>query len=226
MKKVAILQSNYIPWKGYFDLIASVDEFIIYDDVQFTKNDWRNRNLIKTPNGCQWLTIPVGSNIKRNIKDVPLPNGNWKIKHLLTLEFNYAKSKFFNEIYSLIKSIYLCKNYSSLSEFNTTIIKTICEYLDINTKISFSWDFDLIEGKNDRLVSLCKQAEASVYLSGPSAKIYLDESKFKDENIELSWFNYDGYDVHPQLWGGFEHKVSILDLLFNCGKSTRNYMKA
>ena len=88
MKKIAILQSNYIPWKGYFDLISKVDEFVIYDDVQFTKNDWRNRNKIKTPKGLEWITIPVGQNIKRKIKDVVI-NSNWQKKHWKTLQMNY-----------------------------------------------------------------------------------------------------------------------------------------
>ena len=95
MKKVAILQSNYIPWKGYFDLISYVDEFIIYDDMQFTKNDWRNRNKIKTPQGLNWITIPVGSDNTRRIRDVIFVNNDWRLKHCKTLEANYRKSPFF-----------------------------------------------------------------------------------------------------------------------------------
>lgn len=100
VKKIAILQSNYVPWKGYFDLIAAVDEFILYDDMQFTKNDWRNRNQIKTPQGVQWLTVPVGKDIHRRIRDVQLVDG-WQIKHWKTLESNYRRAAHFDAIASV-----------------------------------------------------------------------------------------------------------------------------
>ena len=225
MKKVAILQSNYIPWKGYFDLIAAVDEFILYDDMQFTKNDWRNRNKIKTPKGLEWLTIPVGSEISRRIRDVRLPNNGWQLKHLKTLEINYGRTAFFEEMFNLLKPVYLNQQIGTLTEFNRALIQFVCDYLNIKTKISYSWDYALGEGKTERLVSLCQQTGATEYLSGPAAKDYLDEAMFNKQKIQVSWFDYSGYQTYPQLWGAFEHGVSVLDLMFNCGSSSRTHMK-
>jgi hypothetical protein len=225
MKNVAILQSNYIPWKGYFDMIAAVDEFIIYDDVQFTKNDWRNRNKIKTPKGIEWISIPVGQNIGRNISSVTLPSNNWQTKHWKTLESNYRRASCFHEVAGIIKPLYLNKKYASLSELNRIFIEAICQYLNIQTKISSSSDYNLIGGRVARLVDICIQAGAACYISGPSAKNYLDESAFLSQGIDVSWFDYSGYNEYPQLWGGLEHGVSILDLLFNCGRDSVHYMK-
>jgi len=114
MKKVAIVQSNYIPWKGYFDLIASVDEFILYDDVQFTKNDWRNRNRIKTPRGVEWLSIPVGKDINRRIRDVKINDLSWQKKHWMTLSGNYKRSAKFKEVAEFLEPLYLQKKFSYL----------------------------------------------------------------------------------------------------------------
>lgn len=225
MKRVAILQSNYIPWKGYFDMIAAVDEFIIYDDMQYTKNDWRNRNRIKTPKGLEWLTIPAGQDISRLIKDVELSDFRWQIKHWKTLVSNYGKSPCFDNVAEWLQPLYLTQQHTNLSSLNCQFIKSICNYLKIETKISHSWDYTLAEGKTERLVDLCVQAGATEYISGPAAKNYLDEKLFSDKKIQLEWFDYSGYPHYLQLWGGFTHEVSILDLLFNCGERATEYMK-
>ena len=227
MKKVAILQSNYIPWKGYFDFIASVDEFIIFDEMQFTKRDWRNRNLIKTPVGRQWLTVPVKTKDKfhQKICETEIDGIDWKKKHLDAIKQNYSRANFFKELYQLIEPIYSQTNHLLLSHLNLDLIQSICGYLKINTKISSSSNFSFPDEKTDRLVSLCKASGANIYLSGPSALNYLEESKFVDANIELQWFDYKKYPSYPQLWGDFEHEVSILDLLFNCGENSVNFLK-
>lgn len=225
MKRIAILQSNYIPWKGYFDLIAGVDEFIIYDDMQFTKNDWRNRNKIKTNKGTEWLSVPVGQNINRCIKDVLLPNNIWQKKHWKTLQQNYRKAPFFEEIEQWLMPLYLSETYTHLSQLNTCLIKSICQYLGIKTIISDSSNFTLINGKTERLVDLCIQAGGTEYVSGPSAKNYIDANLFAEQDIRLTWFDYSGYPEYPQLWGEFAANVTILDLLFNCGESAPHYMK-
>lgn len=225
MKKIAILQSNYIPWKGYFDLIAAVDEFILYDDMQFTKNDWRNRNKIKTPKGLEWLSIPVGSDISRKIREVALPENDWQAKHLKSLEINYGRAPYFDEIMGLIKPIYSNGNIKTLSAFNRALIECVCGYLNIKTKISYSWDYTLGEGKSERLVNLCQQANAQLYVSGPAAKDYLDTQLFEQSSINVEWFNYADYKEYPQLWGAFEHGVTVLDMLFNCGNNAGSYLK-
>jgi hypothetical protein len=225
LKKVAILQSNYIPWKGYFDLIASVDEFIIYDDMQFTKNDWRNRNKIKTPKGVEWLSVPVGQNIDRKIREVEIPDDRWQLKHWKTFMANYRGAPYYKPISEILEPFYLAKQHKNLSLLNKELIDLICSYLSIETKLKNSWDYKLVVGKTERLVDLCSKAMATKYISGPAAKDYLDVKMFKDAGIEVCWYDYSGYPVYPQLWGEFEHGVSILDLLFNCGPHSRKYMK-
>lgn len=225
MKKIAIIQSNYIPWKGYFDIIASVDEFIIYDEMQFTKNDWRNRNKIKTPNGLEWLSVPVGQDIKRRICDVVIHDNRWQKKHWRTFEANYRRAPFFDEIAAFLSPLYLESTFANLSELNHALIVAVCNYLGINTKISNSLDYLLIEGKTERLLDLCLQAGGSDYISGPAAKDYIEERFFDEHGVKLTWFDYTGYPEYPQLWGAFSHGVSILDLLFNCGKDSPKFMK-
>jgi hypothetical protein len=224
-KKVAILQSNYIPWKGYFDLIASVDEFIIYDDVQFTKNDWRNRNKIKSPRGLEWLSIPVGQNISRRICDVVLPATNWRQQHWNKLREAYKKCQYYNQVAAMLAPFYQSTQIETLTEFNRALIEAICSYLGITTKISYAWDYPSVAGKTERLVDLCRQAGASEYISGPSAKAYLDEPLFPASGINVRWFDYSGYPQYTQLFGNFEHGVSVVDLLFNCGNESPKYMR-
>jgi len=225
MKRVAIVQSNYIPWKGYFDLIASVDEFILYDEAQFTKNDWRNRNKIKTPKGVEWLSIPVGQDIRRRIRDVEVADRGWQDKHWKTLEANYRRAAHFAEVAQVLEPLYLRHRQSNLSALNREFIEAICRYLGIATPIRDCWDYQLVAGKTERLVSLAAQAGAGEYVSGPSARSYLDEGLFAARGIRLAWFDYAGYPEYPQLWGAFTHEVSILDLLFNCGKAAPRYMR-
>lgn len=226
MKKIAILQSNYIPWKGYFDMIAAVDEFIIYDDMQYTKNDWRNRNKIKTPHGVQWLTIPVKvkGRLTQKIRDAELDGDAWRMSHWKNLVANYRKSNCFNQVAEWLEPLYF-DEYRTISELNISFIKAICSALDIKTKISHSWDYQLADGKTERLVDLCIKSGGNQYISGPAAKDYIDESLFSRANIDLLWFDYEGYPEYPQLWGDFTHHVSILDLLFNCGAASRDYMR-
>ncbi|WP_454732092.1 MULTISPECIES: WbqC family protein [Cupriavidus] len=224
---VAIVQSCYIPWKGYFDLIGSVDEFIIYDDMQYTRRDWRNRNLIKTPQGLSWLTLPVKVKGKyfQSIRETELDGQRWRVDHWKALQQNYRRAPHFASIAEVLEPYYTSHEYTRLSELNRALLEAICSLLGITTKLKWSWDYDLVDGKTERLVSLCEQAGATKYISGPAARDYMEPHYFSDVGIELSYFDYSGYPEYPQLWGGFEHGVSVLDLLFNCGPEARNYMK-
>jgi hypothetical protein len=226
-KKIAILQSNYVPWKGYFDLIAAVDEFILYDDMQYTRRDWRNRNLIKTPVGLKWITVPVNVKGKyhQKIRDTMISDPLWNEKHWSVLSNNYRKAPYFSELSKILKPLYIESSYSNISQLNRRFIEVICNYLGIKTIISDSSDYSLIEGKTERLVDLCEQAAGQVYISGLSAKSYIEEKKFIDKGIELAWIDYSDYAEYPQLWGEFAHNVSILDMLFNCGQKTALYMR-
>lgn len=227
MKKVAILQSNYIPWKGYFDLIAAVDEFILYDEMQYTRRDWRNRNKIKTPRGLQWLTVPVRTKNRylQKICETEIDGTDWQKNHWTQICSNYRKAPFFGEISSIMETLYLRREYRVISDLNETFIREICAYLGIETKITHSWDYQLEGDKTERLASLCAQAGGDEYISGPAAKYYIDCNVFSQNGIKLSWFEYGSYSEYSQLWGKFEHGVSILDLLINCGKSSRNFMQ-
>lgn len=228
MKKIAILQSNYIPWKGYFDLIAAVDEFILYDDMQYTRRDWRNRNKIKTPQGLFWLTVPVvvKGQFFQSIRETQIDNKtDWQKKHWQSLSQHYQRAPFFEEISQWLSPFYTEYKYTHLSVLNHELLTAVCAYLGITTKITNSWDYHLVEGKTERLADLCRQAGASEYISGPAAKDYIVEEVFTEKNIKLTWFDYNGYPEYPQLWGDFEHGVTILDLLFNCGKNASCYME-
>lgn len=227
MKKIAILQSNYIPWKGYFDMIAAVDEFIIFDDAQYTKNDWRNRNIIKTSQGSKWLTVPVtlSGNFGQSIRETRISSTNWPRKHWASLAQNYCRASHFKEISTWLQPLYLTNECSLLSPVNRRFIEAICDYLGIRTKISNSWDYSLIEGKNDRLVDLITQAGGNEYISGKAAMEYIDPELFDKNGIKLTWFDYSDYPKYEQLWGPFDHKVTVLDLLFNCGSNSKQYMK-
>ena len=227
MKKVAILQSNYIPWKGYFDMIAAVDEFILYDDMQYTRRDWRNRNQIKTPQGVQWLSVPVlvKGKYHQKIRETEIDGSDWAEHHWKALTQNYARAPHFMEIAAWLKPLYLCESFTHISQLNRRLIEGVCSYLGIMTVISTSSDYALVNGKTERLASLCAQAGGTEYLSGPSAKDYVDPQVFNDMGIKLTWFDYAGYPEYPQLWGEFTHGVTILDLLFNCGKEAPRYMR-
>ena len=225
-KKIAIVQSNYIPWKGYFDLMNMVDEFILFDDVQYTRRDWRNRNKIKTPNGLVWITIPVDVKKKyyQKINETRIADRNWTKKHWMTIFHNYAKAPYFQNYKEQFEAIYLNMKETYLSQVNYQFIQLINTILGVKTRLSWSSDYLLIEGKSERLISLCKQAKATEYISGPTAKGYIDEDLFKQENITLTWMNYSGYPEYHQLFPPFEHKVSIIDLIFNKGPGAAECM--
>lgn len=229
-KKVAISQSNYIPWKGYFDNIAFVDEFVLYDDMQYTKRDWRNRNKIKTPQGLKWLTIPVEVKGKfyQKINQTLISDPQWQMKHLNILKQNYSKAKCYKEVIEFVEDLYLTANQKNLSEVNFHYLYKICNFLDIKTKLSFSSDYTLLDtyNKTERLVNLCKQLEARTYFTGEAAKNYMDKSLFEREDIELKFYDYTGYLPYEQLYGDFEHGVSILDLIFNEGSKAKKFLKS
>jgi hypothetical protein len=226
-KTAVILQSSYIPWKGYFDLINYADDFIIYDIVQYTKNDWRNRNKIKTPDGTKWLTIPIRQmRLHQTIYETKISNSNWNIKHWKTIAQNYAKAPYFKLYKDEFEELYLSLEEVHLSEINLILIKFICRLLDIKTRFHHSRDFSLESGKTERLVDICNIVGAKKYLSGPAAKSYIKPEVFKASGIELIWMNYSNYPEYSQLFPPFCHGVSILDLFFNTGPEAKKFMKS
>lgn len=227
-KRVAISQSNYIPWKGYFDLINMVDEFVLYDDVQYTRRDWRNRNRIKTRQGTQWLTVPVQvkGRYLQKINETRISDPTWARIHWRSLECAYGRAQYFPRYESTFRRLYYDPPREQLSLVNRAWIETLCGILDIRTKISSSSDYHLAEDRNHRLISICNQVGATDYYSGPAAKCYLDETAFAVAGITVHWLEYSGYPEYPQMYPPFDHYVSVLDLLFHVGPDAPHYMKS
>lgn len=225
--KVGIIQSNYIPWRGYFDFIDDVDLFIFYDDVQYSKHSWRNRNKIKTQNGLIWLTVPVLFSLNEGtlIQNAKIDYGsNWVNKHVDSIKFSYGKTPFYN-VYSKDFFDILNQKFKTISELNVSINKWMLEKFDINTKIKMSSEFNSVGSKTDKLIDILTKAGATSYLSGPAAKGYLEVEKFENAGIGLEYKVYQ-YGEYPQRFGKFEPNVSALDLLFNCGDDSKNYLKS
>jgi len=228
MSRTAIItQSNYIPWKGYFDNIAAVDLFVVYDDMQYTKRDWRNRNLIKSAEGLIWLTIPVEVKGKyfQKIREVKVADKQWAKLHWDRIKLSYKNAPHFKEMAEWIAPLYLNCDLEYLTDINLSFIQAINQFLGIRTEIRYSSEFKLHEDRNQRLVDICKDADVTGYYSGPAAKAYMDTGLFEQNGISVHYFDYTGYPEYKQLYEGFEHGVTIFDLIFNAGPDTANYMK-
>lgn len=227
---VTILQPSYIPWRGYFHQILKSDLFIFYDDVQYDKHGWRNRNRIKTPNGVQWITIPVlsGGAVKDNtpINQIQIDwQRNWNKKHWQMLKQSYARSPFFKNYENLLDQFYNAHPLL-LADFTIEMTISLAGELGITgTKFMRSSELQGIEGhKTDRLINILKRVGATGYISGPSAKDYLDEGSFQNVGISIEYMNYD-YPAYPQLFPPFDPYVSILDLLFMTGSDAIQYIE-
>jgi len=225
MKKVAIIQSNYIPWKGYFDIIHDADLFIFHDDLQYTKNDWRNRNKVSTPSGPKWLTVPTGTDEHRLIVDVKLKSKKWQKEHYNKLFAYYKKAPFFYQYEAFIKEVYLGKEWEYLYELNRYLIERISrEFLSIKTQFDDSRNFETHGVNSTKLLNLLISAKADLYISGPAAKSYIFEPDYQKAGINIVWKEYGGYPDYKQLYEPFSHNLTILDLLFNVGNDAPYYI--
>ena len=231
LKKVAAIQSNYIPWKGYFDIINSVDEFILYDDVQYTPKNWRNRNKMKTPQGLKWLSIPVSADssidkANRLIKDMKVANNTWPDQHWAFIQGNYSHTRHFDNYKPKIRDMYMAaKEFVYLSDVNMHFIQQICLMLGIRTQLKFVMEYSLSEvGKSRRPLELARKADADIFVSGAKAAEYYNLDDWNKAGVKVDFFSYDGYREYWQPYPPFEHGVSILDLIFNTGEEARNYL--
>jgi hypothetical protein len=227
---VVVDQPNYIPWKGYFDLIHDADLFVFYTDVQYTVRDWRNRNKIVTPNGDKWLSVPVGNDIHRLICEVKINDSMWQKNHYDTIKFAYSKTKYFNKYKDFLEYCYLDKKWDNLCDLDCYMIKTIAhDFLGCKTEFEDSRNFVTHGEKHERMLNLLKNIKENQgenltnkkldYLSGPAAKDYIVAADYKASDIGLAWKNYEGYPVYNQCYNlSFNHFVSIFDLLFNTGE--------
>ena len=224
IKKVAVLQSNYLPWKGYFDLINDVDLCIFYDEVQFTKNDWRNRNKIKTEKGLKWISVPVGQSISRKVNEVEMVDSKWQRSHWDTIKQVYGSAAGFSMLEPFLKEVYLEKKWEKLSELNQTLIKRIArEFLSIETEFVDSTDFPSQGTGIEKLLDLLQSAKATHYFSGPAGLNYFNPKDFENRAIKLIIKDYEGYPEYPQDYPPFVHGVSIVDLLAHCGSDSKQF---
>ena len=227
MTRIAISQSNYVPWKGYFDMINLVDEFVLLDEVQYTRRDWRNRNRIKSPNGTLWLTVPVQAKGKytQRIDETRISEPGWNERHFKTLAQSYRRAPGWDLYGERIEALYASAVDERLSDVNRRFIEAVCGWLGIRTRLSWSTDHASSDGRNERLLSICLALGANEYVSGPAAAAYLDTDLFRSHGVEVSWMDYSGYEEYRQPHPPFEHSVSVLDLLLSVGEDAPRYLK-
>ncbi len=226
-KRIAIVQSSYVPWKGYFDVINMVDEFVLLDNVQYTRRDWRNRNRIKVAGGTRWLTIPVETKgrYEQLIEETVISDAGWRRSHWEQLRQAYRIAPEFFRYQDELERLYLEElGDPLLSKVNRRLLEWGCSALGIDTPFRWASEYEPREGPTERLIDICRKAGASAYLSGPSAKGYLDEDSFRQAGIEVEWMGYEGYPPYEQIHPPFEHGVSFLDLLFHLGPEAPAYM--
>lgn len=223
--RICIIQSCYIPWKGFFDLIGRCDEYVVFDSAQYVKRHWHNRNRIKTANGVEWLTIPVivKGRFDQAIDEVEIEKP-WAEKHWRSIELAYKRAAFFDQFAPVVKGWYeAADKLSHLSEVNFLFLGGIAGLLGLETRLVSDAIYPAQGVKTERLLGIARAAGADRYLSGPSARMYFDEQMFLSAGIATEWMGYEGYPEYPQLHGSFEHAVTVLDVLFNTGPRAREY---
>jgi len=219
--RVVILQPGYLPWLGFFDQMDKSDVFIMYDDVQYDKHGWRNRNRIKTAQGAQWLTVPVLIKGQDNplIKEVLINNRvDWRRAHLKSVQQSYSRAPFFDKYFAIFEDIY-SKNWKYLVDVDMAFIFAIVEAIGLTAKIEVSSSLGIVGNSTQRLVDICLHFVATDYLTGDSAKDYLDESLFSQHDIKLEYHHYQ-HPRYNQLYGEFIPYMSVVDLVFNHGESS------
>jgi len=223
--KVGVIQSNFLPWRGYFDFIREVDLFIAHDDLQYTKGDWRNRNRIKTPRGSEWITVPVSyRKTSQLIEETPVDYSTpWVIKMLNRLRESYRRAPHFEPYFSELTDL-LTQPAASISDLNLTLIHWVCCHLEIDTPIRMSREYHPQGTKTERLIDILGQVKATSYLSGPAAQTYLVPQIFEQAGIRLEYKQYD-YPEYEQLYPPFDPAVSVIDLLFMKGKDSIFYLE-
>jgi hypothetical protein len=223
--RVGIIQSSYLPWRGYFDLIDDVDLFIFLEDVEYSRGTWRNRNRIKTAQGLQWLTVPVHHRMGMLIQEVEIDYKlGWVDKHIASLRQSYGKAPHFERYADPVFDI-LARRLRTISELNIALTRELMRMLAIDTPTRLSSDVPAGGKKDERVLNLLRAVGATHYLSGPAAKDYIVPARFADAGIGLSYKSYQ-YAPYSQLHGTFEGQVTVLDLLFSCGPEAAQHLKS
>lgn len=224
--RVGIIQSNYIPWRGYFDFIDDADLFLFHDDLQYTKGDWRNRNKIKTPAGPQWLTVPVKyHDVHQRIDETAIDRSQpWERKHLNLLREHYRTAPAFAPVFEEFSAI-LARPHDTISQLNIALITWVMGRLGITTPVRMTSEFHPQGAKTERLIGLLKAVGADAYLSGPAASDYLDLHLFEENGIALEYKSYQ-YPEYRQCSTPFDGAVTVLDLLFQFGTVPKELFKS
>jgi len=224
--RVTILQPSYLPWLGFFEQMARSDKFVLLDDVQYTRRDWRNRNKVRVSEGWAWLTVPVQqkSRFAQSLLETRIDNSlSWRRKHLETLRQHYGKAPFFEKYFSRCQQIYQ-KDWEFLFDLCLETIQFLKEEIGIETPLLRSSELKTSGTKAERLISICRELGATHYLSGESASDYISEEDFSGQGIGLEYQNYE-HPVYPQRYPGFVPHLSAIDLLFNCGEQSLGILK-
>jgi len=222
-----VSQSNYLPWKGYFDLLRRADLLVLLDNVQFTRRDWRSRNLIKTPNGVQWLTVPVRtpSGRRTSVSEAEISDPAWARSHLRAFELSYKRTPHFQAVYGLLEEC-LLYGESLLSDLNERVLRAMCNFMDLEVDIQTSrGPVDEID-PSERILNLVRRRGGTRYVSGPAARAYLDSAMFSEAGVEVEFFEYPIYPEYRQVWPPFRHDVSMVDTLFHLGRDWRLALEA
>jgi len=225
--KYAIMQPNFLPWAGYFNLLKKVDEFIFFDDVQFSKNSWNNRNLILLKNKKIWMTVPLKKsklNTNLNHKKIDYKT-NWKKKITNLVMQSYAKHPFkhnLKELFDFINDL----NCDVLSDLNILIIKFISDKLKIESKFSLSSNFNIDKKRTDKIIGILETTKATEYISPFGAKDYLTEDEFKKKtNIKLIINNFIPKSYNQMNSSQFVSHLSMVDVIGNIGwDGAKNYI--
>lgn len=220
--KIGILQPGYLPWLGFFEQMYRTDVFVIYDDVQYDKNGWRNRNRIKTPNGSQWLTIPINIRFSERplINEIRIGNDSiWRKKHLLSIRQNYSKAPFCNRYIAMFEKCY-AGEWSYLIDVQMYFIRKLAECLGMGEKkIVTSSSLEVKGDRIERLIKICKVFGADVFYEGAAGKNYINLDYFYNSGIKVEFQDYR-HPRYTQLYGDFIPNLSVIDLLFNHGEKS------
>lgn len=215
---MVVLQPGYLPWLGFFDQLRRADVFVYYDDVQYDKHGWRNRNRIKTQHGPAWLTVPVRHSGERQprIIDVEIDRRtSWARKHVLTLRQAYARAPFRDRYLPALEEL-LSRRWERLVDLDLACVDLMAPWFGLQPRIERSSALGIGGEQSERLVGICRYFGASRYVSGDAAEAYLDRGTFDRQGIAIDWQRYS-HPTYPQLHGEFVPYLSALDLLFNCG---------
>ena len=217
MTVVTIHQPQFLPWLGYFDKVDRSDVFCLLDTVQYKKNEFQNRNKIKTSQGWQWLTVPVTYRFPQRIYEVGVNQTvDWQRKHLRSLETSYGKAPFF-EAYSARFEEFYQQSYEMLVDVNVASLELLMELLGLERKVILASSLKVnTEDPTLRLVKICKALGGDAYLSGKDGAKYMDLDTFHSHQLELVFQDFN-HPEYPQCYGPFEPNLSVVDLLFNCG---------